>query len=856
MMATMLYNVVPLGAFCIHVLLRRILHDSQKKQVSNQHLGNVVLVIDIGSSSVRCSPYNISIENPNDIRLLVECTQKITYNLNQVNRKLIDEKGNESYPSTQILKIVDAVVSRCIHSLRCHGKDSVSINAIGISSFAMNIFGVNDSGDVCTPLFTYATSSTPTNATTTFSSIQALGSEAEKNNKMCVVIPTQEKEEKCHLSEFSSHLATTGTRLNHQSYAIAQLRSYTSEFPRESAAVAHWSTLSSMFISQWTEPIDPTTTVKTVEISPLSSIQPINVPFSSVSSSSSSSFDNDDMKNSTISPVSYSEASWMGLLNFKTRKWDEKSLSLSLINDTKLPPLTTFKILNNRKISSNVLLLYPELKNAVFYPGIGDGAAATVGTNCIGRNRISVTIGTSAAVRIIINDNNNNSNNNNTEDDNNNINDYYNNVNNDNYDKNGIQNLPPENEILSYKTEGSILPPPGLFCYRLDDERLLVGGALTDGGSLLDWFKNLIGDDRYNIALNDIESMYQSSSTDVLGGSTQKQFELFSTTIFNHRVDSSTQPTEESVIFTDRNTSRQKKTNTDKEEDKEIEINTSNPKNENGNKNEMRSDFQFLSKSVIKIMNPVNVLPFWSGERSTGWNDSATGVISGISHNSTASSILLGIMEGLAYRISMIILLMRDSGLIDSAENAILIASGCALENSLLLKQMIVNFCGYDMICLRDEGKGELTSYGIAKLISESYHDNEKKEDDVGEKDERDEESKSKIFKLELKMNGIEKGKRQLTKDDTDEKGNLKKVNKELIYQSHSQENNFNVEKNMKMRTSLPGTNPPSKKSGNFGFKKSEILSITKPQCAESDVEYIQKRIKENSKLYSDIFSK
>ena len=432
-MATMLYNVVPLGAFCIHVLLRRILHDSQKKQVSNQHLGNVVLVIDIGSSSVRCSPYNISIENPNDIRLLVECTQKITYNLNQVNRKLIDEKGNESYPSTQILKIVDAVVSRCIHSLRCHGKDSVSINAIGISSFAMNIFGVNDSGDVCTPLFTYATSSTPTNATTTFSSIQALGSEAEKNNKMCVVIPTQEKEEKCHLSEFSSHLATTGTRLNHQSYAIAQLRSYTSEFPRESAAVAHWSTLSSMFISQWTEPIDPTTTVKTVEISPLSSIQPINVPFSSVSSSSSSSFDNDDMKNSTISPVSYSEASWMGLLNFKTRKWDEKSLSLSLINDTKLPPLTTFKILNNRKISSNVLLLYPELKNAVFYPGIGDGAAATVGTNCIGRNRISVTIGTSAAVRIIINDNNNNSNNNNFDNNiNNNDNDNNDNNNNDN----------------------------------------------------------------------------------------------------------------------------------------------------------------------------------------------------------------------------------------------------------------------------------------------------------------------------------------------------------------------------------------------------------------------------------------
>ena len=53
-----------------------------------------------------------------------------------------------------------------------------------------------------------------------------------------------------------------------------------------------------------------------------------------------------------------------------------------------------------------------------------------------------------------------------------------------------------------------------MFCYRLDSDRLLVGGALTDGGSLLDWFKDFVGENRYYKALNDIENFYQTATTD------------------------------------------------------------------------------------------------------------------------------------------------------------------------------------------------------------------------------------------------------------------------------------------------------------------------------------------------------
>lgn len=34
---------------------------------------------------------------------------------------------------------------------------------------------------------------------------------------------------------------------------------------------------------------------------------------------------------------------------------------------------------------------------------------------------------------------------------------------------------------------------PGLWCYRIDTHRLLVGGALTDGGSLMAWLAHLVG---------------------------------------------------------------------------------------------------------------------------------------------------------------------------------------------------------------------------------------------------------------------------------------------------------------------------------------------------------------------------
>jgi len=73
---------------------------------------------------------------------------------------------------------------------------------------------------------------------------------------------------------------------------------------------------------------------------------------------------------------------------------------------------------------------------------VGDGAAANIGSGGVDPSRLALTIGTSGALRAVI----------------------------------------PQ-------VEGEAVPPvpAGLWCYPVDKRRWLVGGSLTDGGSLFVW---------------------------------------------------------------------------------------------------------------------------------------------------------------------------------------------------------------------------------------------------------------------------------------------------------------------------------------------------------------------------------
>jgi gluconokinase len=87
----------------------------------------------------------------------------------------------------------------------------------------------------------------------------------------------------------------------------------------------------------------------------------------------------------------------------------------------------------------DVLALEPErLPRIADEPVWLDGGCANVGADCVGPGRAALTAGTSGALRIV-------------------------------------------REVERPQ------PRPGLFCYRLDERRVVEGGAISDGGNLLAW---------------------------------------------------------------------------------------------------------------------------------------------------------------------------------------------------------------------------------------------------------------------------------------------------------------------------------------------------------------------------------
>ncbi|MGH7463626.1 MAG: gluconokinase, partial [Longimicrobiales bacterium] len=136
-------------------------------------------------------------------------------------------------------------------------------------------------------------------------------------------------------------------------------------------------------------------------------------------------------------PVSYSVASWSGLLHRASLEWDGELLDHLGTSAGKLPALADFDR-SCRGLAPDFARRWPALKDVPFFLAVGDGAAANVGSGCVASDRVALTIGTSAAVRVI------------------------------------VAGAP---EVV----------PAGLWNYRVDREHSLLGGALSDGGGLVAW---------------------------------------------------------------------------------------------------------------------------------------------------------------------------------------------------------------------------------------------------------------------------------------------------------------------------------------------------------------------------------
>lgn len=137
------------------------------------------------------------------------------------------------------------------------------------------------------------------------------------------------------------------------------------------------------------------------------------------------------------SAVSYSVASWTGLLNRYDLVWDEALLKALPIRKNQLSPLVDSNHFR-RGLRPEFANRWPALQNIPWFPALGDGATANIGSGCISPERIALTVGTTSALRSVV--------------------DF------------------PISHI-----------PEGLWCYRVDSRRSLPGGALSEGGSLFSW---------------------------------------------------------------------------------------------------------------------------------------------------------------------------------------------------------------------------------------------------------------------------------------------------------------------------------------------------------------------------------
>ena len=140
--------------------------------------------------------------------------------------------------------------------------------------------------------------------------------------------------------------------------------------------------------------------------------------------------------------ASLSAASWSGLLHREYLDWDPQLVAALPVTAAQLPQLVDPST-PRRGLRGDFAARWPALRDAPWFPMIGDGAAANIGSGCVSPGRVALTVGTTTALRAVV-------------------------------------------------TDPALLLPAGLWCYRVDSRRLLPGGALTEGGGVFAWLRRTL----------------------------------------------------------------------------------------------------------------------------------------------------------------------------------------------------------------------------------------------------------------------------------------------------------------------------------------------------------------------------
>ncbi len=101
-------------------------------------------------------------------------------------------------------------------------------------------------------------------------------------------------------------------------------------------------------------------------------------------------------------PMSYSVASWSGLLDTRQLEWHRDYASL-LVSESlldKLPALADYDEVQHG-LSDRYAERWPALRDIPFFLALGDGAVANIGSGAVDARHIALTIGTTSALRVV-----------------------------------------------------------------------------------------------------------------------------------------------------------------------------------------------------------------------------------------------------------------------------------------------------------------------------------------------------------------------------------------------------------------------------------------------------------------------
>lgn len=144
--------------------------------------------------------------------------------------------------------------------------------------------------------------------------------------------------------------------------------------------------------------------------------------------------------------ISLCMASGTGMVDLASGRWLTRFGHLLDIDPATLPEIVDRD--QPARLTAAYAERWPQLADARWFPALGDGACATIGSGSIDESRVAMTLGSSGATRMPV--------------------------------RAPLGSLPPLHD--------------NLWIYRIDTDTALYGAAISNGGLMLDWTLELLND--------------------------------------------------------------------------------------------------------------------------------------------------------------------------------------------------------------------------------------------------------------------------------------------------------------------------------------------------------------------------